>query len=276
MPSHLSTIGFSIETQEDFVRLAEQISSTAAGVPVKGGAYLRRTGSSGEEFWLQLSARRDLIGMNPHFTGASRIRVGIVARVTRPGDTILDGALHAWASPSEDSPEDGAYPFVFDAPDAAAYSDLEIPGIAEAQIAAFAHQVSYFDSEGDYDASQSADDVRFASRSFFPSGLFADGTNDAPPTANATFTGQVLQAERRTNGVSNQKFWWALVGTLGGEYDVVIDPALLNRAPAVGGILSGSFWLSGRLVSYPSGEEELVRKVTAQCRLTPASAVEST
>jgi hypothetical protein len=80
--------------------------------------YLRWTGSGGEELWLQLSPRRDLIGMNPHFSGASRVRVGIVNRVTRPSDTKLDGALQAWASPQGDSPEEGAYPFVFDVPDA--------------------------------------------------------------------------------------------------------------------------------------------------------------
>lgn len=252
MPSHLSTIGFSVETEEDFVRLAEQISETATEVQVKAGRYLRWVGSGGEELWLQLSSRRDLIGMNPHFSGASRVRVGIVNRVARPNDTKLDGALQAWASPPGASPDEGDYPFVFDVPDAAACSDLEIPGVAEAQIAAFAHEVSVFPSEEEYSASQSPDGVRFADRSFIPSGLFSpDGTKDGPPAAEAIFTGHVLQAEQRANTVSDQKFWWALVDTLGGTYDVVIDPTLLDKPPAVGGILSGSFWLSGRLISYP-------------------------
>jgi hypothetical protein len=37
MPSHLSTIGFSVKTREDFVRLAEQISEAASEVQVKAG-----------------------------------------------------------------------------------------------------------------------------------------------------------------------------------------------------------------------------------------------
>jgi hypothetical protein len=252
MPSHLSTIGFPVETAEDFARLAEQISGAATEVQVKAGRYLRWAGSAGEELWLQLSPRRELIGMNPHFSGASRVQVGIVERVARANDTKLDGALRAWASPRDDSPADGDYPFVFDVPDIAACADLEIPGIAEAQIAAFAHEVSSFPSEEAYNASQGSDGIRFADRSFIPSGLFSpDGTKDGPPAAEAIFTGHVLQAEARTNAVSNQKFWWALIDTLGGTYDVVIDPALLDAPPTVGGILTGAFWLSGRLISYP-------------------------
>lgn len=251
MPSHLSTIGFPIETGEDFVQLAERVSSAAEEISTKSGTYLRWKGSAGEELWLQLDSRRELIGMNPHFTGASRNRIGIVARVGRPDDTKLDGALHAWASPPGASPEEGDYPFVFDVPDAALYSDLGVPGVAEAQIAAFAHEVAFFPSEQAYDASQSDDGVRFAAKSFIPSGLFsADGSKTAP-TSQAILTGEVLRAEVLTNPVSEVQFWWALVETLGGQYDVVIDPALLERQPTVGGILSGSFWLSGRLLTYP-------------------------
>jgi len=251
MPNHLSTIGFSVETREDFLRLAEQISGTGAEVRANAGRYLRWTGSGGEELWLQLGAGRDLIGMNPHFSGASRVRVGIVNRVGRPSDTKLDGALRAWASPPGDSPDEGDYPFVFDVPDAAVYSDLEIPSVAEAQIAAFAHEVSVFRSEEDYNAAQGPDSVRFADRSFIPSGLFSpDASEDGPPSAEAIFTGHVLQTEMRTNALTNRKFWWALVDTLGGTYDVVIDPSIVDGSPAVGGILSGSFWLSGRLLSY--------------------------
>lgn len=252
MPSHFSTIGFPIETLEDFDQLAEMTSRTAVEVPVRDGSYLRWTGFGGEEVWLQLSTRRELIGMNPHFSGASRIRVGIEARITRPRGTLLDGALEAWASPSGDSPESGEYPFVFDLPDAAAYPDLEIPGMAEAQVAAFAHQISFFPSEEDYYASQRPHVPGFASRSFIPSGTFRPAGHEVdPPTAEAIFTGQVLQAECRTNPISLKKYWWALVDSLGGAFDVVIDPVLLPQLPAVGGFLSGTFWLSGRLVSYP-------------------------
>ncbi len=252
MASHLSSIGFRIEKEEDFARLAAELSRRAVEVPVKGGRYLRWSGGGGEQLWLQLNARRELIGMNPHFEGKSRVRVGVVARVGRPGETTLDGALHAWASPGTDSPEEGEYPFVFDVPDAAAYPDLEIPGIAEAQVAAFAHEASFFDSEDAFDASQEEDGLRLAARSFIPSGMFA-GEKDDPPVSQAIFAGQVVESETRTNGLSGTEFWWVLVDTLGGRYDVVLDPTLLDERPVIGGFLSGTFWLSGRLLTYPRG-----------------------
>ena len=38
--------------------------------------------------------------------------------------------------------------------------------------------------------------------------------------------------------------------SFGGTFDVVIDPTLLAIEPVVGGVISGYFWLSGRLTNY--------------------------
>jgi hypothetical protein len=252
MPSHLSSIGFQVETQDDLVQLAEEAATDATEIAVEGGSYVYWAGAGGEELWLQVNSQQALVGMNPHFSGQSRVRVALAARVARDSDTALDGALHVWATPVGDSHEYGAYPFVFDLPDAAVYADLEIPGIAEAQVAAFAHEITFFESEDAYNSSQESENVPFASKSFIPSGMFhPSGENNAPPEARAIFTGEVVQAATCTNQISQQKFYWALVDTIGGQYDVVIDPVLLDREPAVGGFLSGTFWLSGRLTSYP-------------------------
>jgi hypothetical protein len=40
--------------------------------------------------------------------------------------------------------------------------------------------------------------------------------------------GQVIEAAERQNAVSGQSFWWALIDTVGGTFDVVIDPSLLS------------------------------------------------
>ena len=71
--------------------------------------------------------------------------------------------------------------------------------------------------------------------------------DDAPPRAEAVFSGHVLESGRRTNRLTGADFIWCLVETLGGVYDVVIDPELLPDVPRVGGVLQGSFWLSGRI-----------------------------
>lgn len=251
MPSHFSSIGFPLRTQEEFVALAEQVAGDAEVVPAQVGHYLRWTGSAGEELWLQVDGEERLIGMVPHFTGKSAVRVGITERVTRPSDTSLDGAFHGWASPPEDVPADGTYPFVFDLPDAATYADLVPPAIVDTQIAAFAHDLSFYESEDAFLASQAERSVKFAAKSFIPSGLFApEGAQPAVPEAMAIFTGVVVESAVCQNAVTGASFLWALVDTVGGSFDVVADPELLSQAPPAGGVVSGTFWLSGRLLSW--------------------------
>ena len=214
---------------------------------VPGGYYLCWTSESGAELWLQVDDEDNLIGMNPHFTGESRVRVGLTARIDRPDGTLLDGAFHAWADPQRDDPEIGSYPFVFDAPDFRCFGGLPLPTILEARIAAFAHELAVFRSEEEYAASLTGE-LKFAVESFIPSGLFTpDGDRIEPPEAQAMFTGRILEAEMRTNALTNAPFQWVLVETYGGVMDVVADPDFIEVQPTPGGIVMGSFWLSGRL-----------------------------
>ena len=90
--------------------------------------------------------------------------------------------------------------------------------------------------------------LSFASQSFIPSGLISpSGDPVDPPEPHALFVGHVVEAEQRHNAVTGRPFWWALVETIGGTFDVVIDPELLDEQPRPGHVLSGWFWLSGRL-----------------------------
>jgi hypothetical protein len=258
MPSHFSSIGFDLGTQEDFESLANQLAGEAKRILVKGGEYLRWTGGAGEEVWMQLqSAEEALVGMNPHFAGSSTMRIMLERRVRRQDDSPLDGAFYAWAAPDDTDPADpgapaGAYPFVFDSPDAHASRELALPGPALAQISAFAHEISCYDSEAAFESAQATQPLKYASRSFFPLGLLAaDGSQSDAPEAHAMITGEVLQSKTRRNALTGVDFHWALVETHGGQFDVVIDRTLLPRAPTVGGLISGTFWLSGRLLEYP-------------------------
>jgi len=52
----------------------------------------------------------------------------------------------------------------------------------------------------------------------------------------------------RANTISGTPYWWALVESVGGTFDVVIDPELLPILPQAGQVMSGWFWLSGRLL----------------------------
>lgn len=250
MPSHLSTIGFDLHTHEDFVALANRVASDAETIVCANGQYRRWAGGHGEELWLQIDRESALIGMNPHFSGKASLRIGVQSRVHRDDDTSLDGAFYGWADPQDASVDSGVCPLVFDTPDAAVHDKLQLPSILTVQIAAFAHEIAIYASLEEYDASPEGRDFKLASKSFIPSGLFSpDGTSSDPPHAHAILTGHIVESASKTNMLTGGAFHWALVETLGGSYDVVVDPRLSPLLPQPGGVLSGSFWLSGRVLS---------------------------
>lgn len=247
MPSHLSDIGFDLSSEKDFEELAYKAFEKGDYLRTPAGIYIRWSVGEGAELWLQVDGKENIIGLNPHFSGSSRMRAGLVNRILRT-ESPLDGAFYAWASPNEGDPEDGYFPFVFDTPDYRMHDRVELPRIFDLQIAAFAHEVEAYESEDAYFASQSGD-VRFASESFIPSGLFRpDGQSTTPPQAHAIFSGHVLEASLKTNPITSSQFWWSRVRTLGGEVDIVADPLIVIGDMAKGGVLRGLFWLSGRLI----------------------------
>lgn len=253
MPSQFSAIGFRVSSGDDLAALATRAAERADTIDAGAGQYLKWASPGGEQLWMQLTRKGDAMGMNPHFEGASAIRVAIEARITRDAHTPLDGTFLAWANPPEGQTSGGDYPFVFDCPDAGTHATLALPAIVTAQIAAFAQQLTVFESRQAYDAAQAAQGLSFPSRSFIPSGLFSpQGNPILPPESHALIAGHVVDARERHNALTGAPFYWALLDTVGGTYDVVIDPTLLSAPVQPGQILSGWFWLSGRMRTSPT------------------------
>src|SRR5215470_6397151 len=247
--SNLSTIGLPVASAADMNALANRVGPLSERLAAPSGVYFHWSDPSGAEIWLQVNANNELIGMNPHHAGRSAVTVGLTARLPSSQSSELDGSFHGWADPAGDAPDSGCYPFVFDAPDYRLHEELSLPAQKEVQIAAFAHEIAAFETVAACEASQ-AGDLQYASQSFIPSGLFTpDGDSTVPPQARAIFAGHVLAADEKINVLTGRAFYWALVETLGGAYDVVVDSNLLTSVPAVGGVLSGSFWLSGRIIT---------------------------
>jgi hypothetical protein len=248
MPSQFSAIGFSVTSGEDLAALASRVAGEAERISTPPGEYLKWAPPSGEQLWLQITPEGDAMGMSAHFAGKSSIRLGVEARVARSSHTPLDGTFLAWANPPEGATTGGDYPFAFDCPDAATHLELPLPAIVTAQVAAFAQQVSLYQSPDAYTSSQAAEGISSPSRSFIPSGLISPaGEPLNPPEPHALIAGHVLEASARVNAVTGTSYWWALVDTVGGTFDVVIDPEMLSDHPRAGNVLSGWFWLSGRM-----------------------------
>lgn len=248
MPSQFSAIGFAVSSGEDLAALATHVAERADTFDVPDGQYLRWAPPSGEQLWLQLTRKGDAMGMTPHFAGRGRMRVGIEARVTRQTHTPLDSTFLGWANPPDGASTGGEYPFAFDCPNGALHASLPLPATMEVQMAAFAQQVSIYRSDEDYRAAQEAQGLPFAPRSFIPSGLIApSGEPLNPPESHALISGVVVETAEPRNSVTGQPFCWALVDTIGGTFDVVIDFELLDGPVAVGNIVAGWFWLTGQL-----------------------------
>jgi hypothetical protein len=192
----------------------------------------------------------EIVGLHPHFTGQGSMRASLVKVINRPGENSLDGGFYAWCQPiAREDPKSGEYPFVFDTPDIGVHASLVLPCIATVQLAAFAYELAAFADDTAFDKAQTHE-PRFAPESFIPTGLFTSSPAIAPtavPTAHAIAAGHVRRAERRSNVFTGKEFWWLVVQTLGGTIDVIADPGTVVGSPQLGGVVQGTFWLSGRI-----------------------------
>lgn len=107
MPSLLSAIGLPVTSRDEHLELANRVVDSCASFDASGGRYLHWSSPGGAELWLQVDNENNLLGMNPHFSGKSRVRVGLTNRLVRPDEAELDGAFHGWADPASDERESG-------------------------------------------------------------------------------------------------------------------------------------------------------------------------
>ena len=250
--SNLSDIGFPTPDDNAINEMIMHVLEHTKPVKTSHGFYLIYRDASGAEIYLQGNFKEELVGFNPHYAGKSRRTVGLTTAITRDSSE-LDGGFHAWANPQEGLSESGDYPFVFDVPDFRTVENIAFPQTVEIQLTAFAsNDFKIFASDEDYQKAQESE-LKYASKMFVPSGLFAvnetDGSRDlslARPVG--MFAGEIKDVELKTNELSGEKFYALSVETLGGDVDVVVDPKFVPQEPQIGGIVSGQFWLSGKVL----------------------------
>jgi hypothetical protein len=246
MANLFAAIGFDITTEEAYAQQAFAAADAGARIELPGGEYRRWSPGGGVELWVRIEGRQ-VVGMDPHLAGGAAIRAGVSEWFQDPRRSSLDGMYQVWADPEDDDPESGSTTFVVSAPDFAMHHGARLPSIAPVQVAAFALHLHAFDDETAFNAGRTGQ-MGYAVESLAPTGMFGpDLTPLDPPRPEAHLSGRVLATEERTNPATGNPFRWARVRTWGGEMEIVAEPALVEGEVREGGIVSGAFWMSGRV-----------------------------
>lgn len=257
MTTRFVAVGFPLYGPDDIDQFIQETWSRGAFTDTGDGYIIQWAAGNGAELWAQAAHDGHIMGLDPHYSGNTRLRVRLMRHVQQPGDSHLEGCFYCWVNPRDDEPEGGQYPFVFRAPEFGMYRTFALPVIREVQVAAIARRLDAFPDDDAFYASQNTIGARFAAESFIPFGLFQTETDEAPPfRPQAIFAGHILDTSLLTNPATGLHFYWARVRTSGGEIDVVVDPEVLSGILIPGGVANGSFWLSGRIIE-PSEDRVL-------------------
>lgn len=249
MATHFSTLGFQLNSPDDFPALARRVADSSEILKCPGGCYLRWVGESGAELWVQLDEDGRFLDIQPHFAAMATMRIGLTNRLLRPTDTPLDGAWQGWADPLDDeNPSNGRFEITLEAPDYGLHGDLELPVAVSMQVAAFAHQVTLFETEDEFRNSPQVAG-RLEPQAFVPAKQRVRERGETEPQrAEALVCGHILQAKQLHNDLTGLPFYWLLLETDGGRIDLLVDPELLTHEPPIGGIIMTVCWLSGRVL----------------------------
>ena len=256
---HFSVIGFKANSTEALSALVTNLLEKGGEKqPCAAGYYHRLRSAVGPELWVHMQKTAEAetdpyiaVGITPFFEGEGRTPIRVRAMRQRPDDNLFEGAFYVELGPTI---------ALIDVVDFARFAGKPVPFMAMAQIVAFPHALTVFESEAAFQATQAGKTIKITPRSFLASGLFVRGNGsgeivfldpeaaDFRAPARAFLTGEAQKTERRRNPETGQEFTWALIGTAGGTFDLVADDAVLPCGLHPGMIVEGEFWLCGRVV----------------------------
>ena len=243
MASHFECIGVSGEPRT-FFDFIDEVAKNGIRKPTFRGDYIQYLDPSGAETWLQLDKGMSVLGINPHYATALSVPCEITNLVDLDYGSPLDATLHAWVNPRYGDDLQGDYPLVFDCPDYWLQVPIQFPIRCGIQFAAFASEVSYYSSSAEFKASQVGRDTSLGDQALIPVGLFGEG----PPRPQILMSGVVRNVVQKTNKLTGNAFYAMIADTFGGSMNVVTPRGLGNELPIEGGIICGTFWLSGKLM----------------------------
>ncbi|MBH5329454.1 hypothetical protein H9Q10_07215 [Eikenella sp. S3360] len=257
--NHFSAIGLHTQNQDDLIefinRCIEQIEQGRPGCQSSEGqsaGYHVYTDPSGAQLWIITDQDGSILTVEPGLAAQSTQTIGIQGSRGHEDGT---GDLHVWINGNQFD-ENGAcisgdYPLLFSQPDFQTLPPDFPAQSLPARLYAIAEEAECFESPEAYEAmqeSQPEGEIQYAANSIIPTGLFvSENDPDAGPQPTAFFNGTVTAAETRTNQLSGQKFYWCRLATYCMEIEAVFPLEMLEHAPAAGNLISGHYWLGGRI-----------------------------
>jgi hypothetical protein len=260
MPSAYSTIGVPIDSEQEHDAWATRVAEQGEAVPVANGEYRVLSSSAGPQLWAAVDRRKRLVALTPHYAGPAVCRARLTDRITRADESRFEGAFDGWTldqSPASAADSSGdALPLLFDTPDFLVHADLGLPALVDVQIAAFAFECSFHPDLQAFEAAQATADLPLADEAFAYLDVFAE---DPERAATAVLSARVADTSPRINELTGLGFRWASARTLIGDIDIVADPTVVEGEPTTGGIVDGTFWLSGRITTVHAEDQSTPR-----------------
>ncbi len=249
MASHFSCIGFPVPDMPTYWALARQAAKAGERLPAPDGtALVQWAVGAGPELWAQIDRAGEVIGATPFFSTGITYRMAVTGSGEAPEEP-MDGWIDGWIEPAEDDePFSGAFPLRVDLID---YSLVrprlsEFPRIHRVELVALAHEVDLYPDETAYTRSKE-EIYQLPMQAFVSAAHFSVDDPSGVEESTAMASGYVDGSRLLTNLATEVPFWWIRFTTKGITLHVFADREMFQDEPRTGNVLSGSFWLLGRL-----------------------------
>lgn len=239
MASHFKDMGFDINSDNELLQLIQTFYEHGITIDTPVGMYRLLTIDEAIEIWLVMDD--DLIDdYEIHYRTDTQTRIRF-DNWTSLNDTQAMGLAFIWNCANDDI---GDFPTNVCIPDAGRLIDIS-SGFFEAQIAAFAQEITLYKDATAYKASEN----NLAPEAFIPMGTFSIQENDDNfiQSATAIMSAVIDSYEKKINSYSGKCYYLLNTHCMGFKLDVLLSEEDVSEAITVGGIISGTFYLSGHI-----------------------------
>jgi len=234
--SHLTNIGFTVSSAEEFEALVAEVFEKGTEIDVEEGTYIHYCDKSGAEIYAQVDKNDEFMGFVPAFNAEFKRLVEITSEVKYEDATPLD--MRCIVEGTENSA-----PFVFDVPNAKEHK-IEFPYKTEIALVGFPHEVEYFATAEEF----LKEYPTLSTTYFIPVGMInQEGEPMDIPEAYAMFIGKVKSVELRVNELKGGEFYVIVLETLDGDITTVMAKGFLEKEPELGAYINGVFWMTAKL-----------------------------